>query len=158
MILALRPSALDDLGLTAALRAHADRTLAHTGIQFEMDATEFHACTEQGRSARLSPEMEIALYRMFQEALSNVIRHASAKHVRFVLARRAGWFEGRIEDDGRGFNPDDIHGDGLETRGLGLLGIKERVSQFGGELEIESAYGSGCCLCIRLPLEAAAYE
>ncbi len=150
MILALRPSALDDLGLAAALRAHADRALAHTDIQFEMDTTEFYG--------RLPSEMEIALYRIFQEALSNVIRHASAKHIRFVLAQRDGWFEGRIEDDGRGFNPDDIHGDGAETRGLGLLGIKERVSQFGGELEIESTYGSGCCLCIRLPLEATAYE
>lgn len=145
MILAIRPSALDDLGLAAALRAHAERTLANTGIRFEMDAAGF--------DGRLPPEMETALYRMFQESLHNVIRHASAKNVRFRLARRGGIFEGKIEDDGRGFNPNDsylLRGD--KPRGLGLLGMKERVAQFGGELEIESAYGSGSCICIRIPL------
>jgi signal transduction histidine kinase len=158
MILALRPSALDDLGLAAALRAHAERALVNTGIVFEMDAAGFNGRTKQSRSGRLSPEMEIALYRMFQEALSNVIRHASAKQVRFVLARRDGWFEGRIEDNGRGFNPDEIHNGGAEVRGFGLLGMKERVAQFGGELEIESAYGSGTRICIRIPLEVIAHE
>ncbi|MFQ5398838.1 MAG: ATP-binding protein [Anaerolineae bacterium] len=145
LILALRPSALDDLGLVAALRAHAERTLVNTGIQFEMDAAEFEG--------RLPPEMEIALYRMFQEALNNAVRHASAKQVRFRLARRNGMLEGWIEDDGRGFDPDDIHAYGTEPRGLGLLGMKERVAQFGGELKIESQYGSGTRICIRIPLE-----
>ncbi len=146
MILAIRPSALDDLGLVAALRAHAERMLANTGIQFKMNAAEF--------DGRLPPEMETALYRMFQESLHNVIRHASAKNVRFRLARRDGWFQGRIEDDGRGFNPDDSHlTGGDKPRGLGLLGMKERVAQFGGELKIESQYGGGTCVCIRIPLE-----
>ncbi|MFQ5419402.1 MAG: ATP-binding protein [Anaerolineae bacterium] len=144
LILALRPSALDDLGLTAALRAHAERTVAHTGIRFEMDAAQF--------TGRLPPEMETALYRLFQEALHNVIRHASAKHIHLRLARHDGWFEGRIEDDGRGFNPDDIQLTGDKPRGLGLLGMKERVAQFGGELEIESQYGGGTCVCICIPL------
>jgi signal transduction histidine kinase len=145
LILALRPSALDDLGLVAALRAHAERALANTGIQFEMETTEF--------DDRLPPEMEIALYRMFQEALNNVIRHASAKHVRFRLARREGLFEGQVEDDGRGFNPDEIQADDSETRGLGLLGIRERVAQFGGRLEIVSQYGGGTTVSIQIPLE-----
>ncbi len=146
MILAIRPSALDDLGLAAALRAHAERTLANTGIRFEMDAAQF--------DGRLPPEMETALYRMFQESLHNIIRHASAKNVRFRLARRGGIFEGKIEDDGRGFNPNDsylLRGD--KPRGLGLLGMKERVAQFGGKLEIESQYGGGTCVCIRIPLQ-----
>jgi signal transduction histidine kinase len=145
LILALRPSALDDLGLVAALRAHAERALANTGIQFEMDATEF--------DVRLSPEMEIALYRMFQEALNNVVRHASAKHVRFRLAQREGLFEGQVEDDGRGFNPDEIHADDAQTRGLGLLGIRERVAQFGGRLEIVSQYGGGTTVSIQISLQ-----
>jgi len=145
MILALRPSALDDLGLTAALVAHAERALANTGIRFEMEAAEF--------DGRLPPEMEIALYRMFQEALTNVIRHASAKDVRFCLARREGWFVGRIEDNGRGFNPRELHRAGLESRGFGLLGMRERIAQFGGELEIESDYGSGTSVYIRMPLQ-----
>ncbi|MFQ5435027.1 MAG: ATP-binding protein [Anaerolineae bacterium] len=146
MILAIRPSALDDLGLAAALRAHAERTLANTGIRFEMDAAEF--------DGRLPPELETTLYRMFQEALHNVTRHASAKKVYFRLARQDGWFEGRIKDDGRGFNPEDsqlLRGD--KPRGLGLLGMKERVAQFGGELKIESQYGGGTCVRIMIPLE-----
>lgn len=148
MILALRPSVLDDLGLVAALRAHAERALANTDIQFEMDAAAFNG--------RLPAEMEIALYRMFQEALNNVIRHASAKTVRFVLARHDRSFEGRIEDDGRGFNLDDIHPGDSQPRGLGLLGMKERVAQFGGELKIDSQYGGGTCVCIRIPLDKGA--
>ncbi len=150
MILALRPSALDDLGLTAALRTHAERALTNTGIQFEIEAAAFNG--------RLPPEMETALYRMFQEALTNVIRHASAKTVRFSLARQGGWFVGRIEDNGRGFNPNNIRQDGTEARGLGLLGMKERVIQFGGELGIESEYGNGSCITIRIPLETLADE
>ncbi len=150
MILALRPSVLDDLGLVAALRAHAERALANTNIQFEMDTSEFNG--------RLPSEMETALYRMFQEALSNVIRHASAKRIRFVLARWGNLFEGQIEDNGRGFNPDELHLSGDQPHGLGLLGMKERIAQFGGKLEIESAYGSGTCIYIRIPLEADAHE
>jgi len=145
LILALRPSVLDDLGLVVALRAHAKRVLADTGIQFEMDTTEY--------DVRLPPEMEIALYRMFQEALNNVIRHASAKQVRLRLARRGDLFEGQVEDDGRGFNPAEIHADDSETRGLGLLGIRERVAQFGGRLEIVSQYGGGTTVLIQIPLE-----
>jgi signal transduction histidine kinase len=147
LILALRPSVLDDLGLVVALRAHAKRALANTGIQFEMDATEY--------DDRLPPEMEIALYRMFQEALNNVIRHASAKQVRLRLARRGDLFEGQVEDDGRGFNPAEIHADDGETRGLGLLGMRERVAQFGGRLEIRSQYGGGTTVSIQIPLENA---
>ena len=146
LILALRPSALDDLGLVAALRAHAKRALANTGIQFEMETTEF--------DVRLPPEMEIAVYRMVQEALNNVIRHASAKHVRLRLARREGLFEGQVEDDGRGFNPDEIQSDDSESRGLGLLGMRERIAQFGGRLEIVSQYGAGTTISIKIPLES----
>jgi signal transduction histidine kinase len=144
MILALRPSALDDLGLAAALRAHAERALASTGIQFEMDAGEFNG--------RLPSKMETALYRLFQEALSNAIRHANAKHIRVRLALHEGWFEGHIEDDGRGFDPNDSHLTGTAPRGLGLLGMKERAAQFGGELKIESQYGGGTRVSIRIPV------
>ncbi len=150
LILALRPSALDDLGLAAALRTHAERTLANTGTHFEMDASEF--------AGRLPSEMEIAIYRMFQEALSNVVRHASAKHVRFTLARRAGAFEGQIEDDGRGFNPEETHFYGDQPRGLGLVGMRERVTQFGGKLGISSQYGNGTHVRIHIPLEADSHE
>ena len=144
MILALRPSILDDLGLVAALRAHAERALADSSIRFEMDATEL--------AGRLPPEMEITLYRMYQEALTNIIRHANARRVRFCLARRDEMFEGTIVDDGRGFNPNDLQPAGAEPRGLGILGMKERAAQFGGDLEIVSQYGGGTTVHIRIPL------
>ena len=144
-ILALRPSVLDDLGLVVALRSHAERVFERTGIKFEIDAEAFEG--------RLPSEMEIAIYRLFQEALSNVIRHASAKHVALRVARREGVFEGKIEDDGRGFNPDEVHLYGDQPRGLGLLGMQERVEQFGGTLDIHSQYGNGTILKIRIPFQ-----
>lgn len=145
LILDLRPSALDDLGLTAAVRAHAERLLAGTGIAFELNAREF--------TGRLPQEVETAVYRTFQEALSNVVRHAEAKRVRVVLTRRDGAFEGEIVDDGKGFDPETLHLDGQSPRGLGLLGMRERVTQCGGQLRIVSEPGKGTQLRIRVPLE-----
>lgn len=143
LILALRPSVLDDLGLVVALRSHAERVFAETGIEFEINAEAF--------KGRLSPEMEIAIYRLFQEALNNIVRHASAKHVRLLLARENGLFVGTIEDDGRGFNPEEIHLYRDQPRGLGLLGMQERVEQFGGNLKINSQYGNGTTIEIKIP-------
>jgi signal transduction histidine kinase len=144
LILALRPSALDDLGLVAALRTHAERSLDGSGITFELNTNGF--------KKRLSPEMETAMYRVFQEALSNVRRHSEAKHVRIRLSIHEGIFESEVQDDGRGFDPQAVNMDGDNPRGLGLLGIKERVSQCGGQLEIISHPGSGTQIRIRIPL------
>ena len=96
--------------------------------------------------------MEIAIYRMFQEALTNAVRHASARSICFRLARKQGLFTGQIEDDGRGFNPNDLLLSATDPHGLGLVGMKERVMQFGGELEIRSQYGNGTCINIQIPL------
>jgi len=150
LILDLRPSALDDLGLTAAMRAHAERLLAGTGVDFELDV--------QGMTGRLSPELETALYRTLQEALSNVVRHAEATRVRIALARHDGVFEGEVQDDGKGFDPQSLNLDGQSPRGLGLLGMRERVTQCGGQLEIISQPGSGTLIRIRVPLEAVRYD
>jgi PAS domain S-box-containing protein len=148
LILDLRPSALDDLGLAAALGACADRMLADTGITFTLGADEL--------TDRLPPEVETTLYRIFQEALSNVVRHAGAKRVCITLARRDGAFEGEIADDGRGFDPEAVPLDERSPRGLGLLGMRERVAQCGGELEIISQPGSGARLRICIPLAEGA--
>lgn len=145
LILALRPSALDDLGLAAALRANADRLLAGTGITFDLDS--------RGLSDRLQPEMETALYRIFQEALSNVLRHSGAEQVHIKLARRDNVFDGEIVDNGHGFDPQTVRLNGDAPRGLGLLGMQERVAQCGGQLEIISKPGSGTCIRIRIQLK-----
>lgn len=145
LILALRPAMLDDLGLGVALRAQAERTLTVAGINFQINDNDL--------KDRLSPEIETALYRIYQEALSNIVRHAGATQVQLSLACQNGIFEGEISDDGQGFDPDHVHIDGEKPRGLGLMGMQERLALIGGQLEIHSQPGRGTCLRIYVKLE-----
>ncbi|HKZ83780.1 MAG TPA: histidine kinase [Anaerolineae bacterium] len=147
MILALRPSALDDLGLAPALRAHAERALKDTGVDFKLESRDL--------TRRLPPEIETALFRIFQEALTNVMRHAGARKVCVSLAARDGSFEGEIADDGRGFDLREVQANGHGPRGLGLRGMEERVAQCGGALDILSQPGAGTRIRIRIPLREA---
>jgi len=144
LILALRPSALDDLGLVPALRAHAERALKDTGIQLQIES--------RALTRRLPPEIEIALFRTFQEALTNIVRHAGASRVCVSLAARDGAFEGEIADDGRGFDLREARSNGDGPRGLGLLGMQERVAQCGGRLEVFSRPGAGTRIRIHIPI------
>ncbi len=147
MILALRPSALDDLGLAPALRVHAGRALKDTGVDFKLESRDL--------TRRLPAEIETALFRIFQEALTNVVRHAGARKVFVSLAVRDGSFEGEIGDDGRGFDLREVRTDGHGPHGLGLLGMEERVAQCGGTLDILSRPGAGTRIRIRIPLPEA---
>lgn len=142
LILAIRPSVLDEFGLVAALRNHAERFLDGSGITFILD--------ESGYSGRLSPDIETALYRVFQEALSNVRRHAQAKHVKITLELKGVIFIGVIKDDGVGFDLRSVESNGGDPRGLGLLSIKERIAQYCGQVEILSQPGRGTTIKIRL--------
>lgn len=144
LIFALRPSALDDLGLVAALRSHAERVLPADRITFQLET--------EGLNGRLPPEIETALYRAIQEAISNVIRHAQATRLRIRLMRHDGLLEAEIVDNGRGFDPEAVDTDGQSTRGLGLSGMMERVTQCGGELEVLSHPGKGTRVIIRILL------
>jgi signal transduction histidine kinase len=144
LIYSLRPSALDDLGLPTAIRAHARRQLTKTGITFELYDDEL--------TDRLPRELETALYRTFQEALNNVIRHAHANKVQLTLSRKNGLFIGEFTDDGCGFDMEKVQLDGNNHRGLGLLGMQERVSQCGGQLEVDSQSGKGTRISIRVNL------
>jgi signal transduction histidine kinase len=143
MILALRPSALDDLGLAPALRAHANRLLEGSGIDFSM---EIH-----GNVARLPSELETAIYRTFQEALNNIVRHAFASRVELKLIYGERSLEGEILDNGLGFDFDSVKQNGCEPRGLGLLGMQERISLMGGSLEINSQPEKGTRIRISIP-------
>ena len=147
MILSLRPSALDDLGLAPALRAHAERALKDTGVHFELESRDL--------THRLPPEIETALFRTFQEALTNATRHAGARKVCVSLAVRDGSFEGEIADDGQGFDLREVQANGLGPRGLGLRGMEERVAQCGGTFDILSQPGAGTRIRIRIPLPPA---
>ena len=144
----LRPTALDDLGFVPAVGAFIQEWSRH----FEIHA-DFQAAKIPKR--RFSPEMEIHLYRITQEALNNVAKHAGAKHVSIVLEKRDDRIILIIEDDGTGFVPGKISVPDKSGRGLGLLGMHERAALIGGDLEIESAPGSGTTIYVRVPLAAS---
>jgi signal transduction histidine kinase len=144
LILALRPSSLDDLGLVPALWSQAERALENTGIRFELDS--------QGLKQRLPAAVETAVFRSFQEAITNIVRHSGASQVRISLACDNGDLKGSIVDDGHGFDASGLSFNGEGRRGLGLLGMQERVTQCGGRLDIDSQPGRGTEIRMRIPL------
>jgi two-component system CheB/CheR fusion protein len=140
----LRPAALDDLGLAAALANFVREWSKHFGIP-----ADFH--TTGMDTERPSPEAETNLYRIGQEALNNIFKHAQASRADVLLERRDGSVVLIIEDDGVGFDSNIK----TETdRGLGLLGMGERAALIGGTLEIESSPGGGTTVFARVPLAA----
>ena len=140
----LRPTALDNLGLRNALASY----VAEWSKNFEIPA-EFHSTRLS--KARLEPEVEVNLYRIAQEALNNVVKHARAKKVSVLLEFNKGEAVLVIEDDGRGFNPKARARRTDTGSGLGLIGMRERASLFGGKLAIESARGKGTTVIARVP-------
>ncbi len=137
MCLLLRPSMLDDLGLIPALHWQARETSRRTGIDVQVHSDE-------GEDLELPEDIRTAVYRVVQEALQNVERHSAAKRAEILLRREVQSLKIVIRDDGKGFDP-------AVTRGLGLLGMEERVAQFQGVLRAESAPGKGTILSITLP-------
>ncbi|HEX2302681.1 MAG TPA: GAF domain-containing sensor histidine kinase [Gaiella sp.] len=138
----LRPSALDDFGLVPAVERLA-ATLA--------DQSDLIVDVEAGLGdERLPREAETALYRIVQEALTNVVKHASAGRVSITLVRKAGAAVVVVEDDGTGFESDGIRADAL-----GLTGMRERVALVGGRLTVESSADAGTTLVAEVPLAVA---
>ncbi len=150
LILTLRPSALDDLGLVPALRAHGEGLFKDSNITFDLDSSRL--------GERLPSAIETALYRTCQEALSNIVKHSGAKQVSIRLARQDGYFEGEIIDNGHGFDLNNPADAGRRSRRLGLLGMQERIHQCGGSMEIQSVIGTGTCIKIRIPLSNGSHE
>jgi signal transduction histidine kinase len=135
----LRPKALDDFGLVAALERLTQSFQEQTGIDVDLQANL--------GDERLPAEVETALYRIAQEALTNVVKHARARSVSLVLQRKAGSVAAVIEDDGTGFATD-----ALDDEGLGLVGMRERVGLLHGRLQVESSPGGGTTLAVEVPL------
>jgi signal transduction histidine kinase len=136
----LRPSALDDFGLVAALERLTTSFSEQTGIEIDFEASL--------ADERLPEEVEIALYRIVQESLTNVVKHAHARHVSILLALR----EGRavkvvIEDDGHGFDVAES-----ANGGYGLMGMRERLALLGGRLQIESNGETGTTVAAEVPV------
>jgi signal transduction histidine kinase len=150
LIMDLRPSSLDDLGLEAALCAYAGRLFEGSPVQFDLDASAL--------DQRLPPEVETTLYRVFQEALNNVLRHARARHVHIALAHHGDVLEASVADDGCGFEMESVNMNGQAAQGLGLLGMRERIAQCGGDMQIITHPGGGARLVIRLPLTGRSCE
>jgi two-component system CheB/CheR fusion protein len=139
----LRPTALDDLGLIVALGTYAQEWSKHFGVK-----VNFHS-TGLG-DARLAPLIESNLYRIAQEALNNVAKHAEATSVDMLLERRDDHVVLIVEDNGRGFDPDGVEADGA-GRNMGLVGMRERAALVGGAVEVESKPGDGTTVFVRTP-------
>jgi signal transduction histidine kinase len=135
----LRPTALDDFGLVPALERLSTTFAERTGIRASVAATL--------GDTRLPPETETVVYRLVQEALTNVVKHAAASEVGIVLTRRNGGVGVVVEDDGKGFTESDVRSDAL-----GLLGMRERLALLGGTLAIESTPGNGTAVIAFLPV------
>ena len=133
----MRPSVLDDLGLMEAIEWQARQFETRTGI----------VCRRSGfvDNVVFNQEQATAVFRIFQEALTNIVRHADATGVDVTMAQEDGEFVLAISDNGRGIT-------GIEKAGLGILGMQERVRLVGGKIEIHGVEGSGTTIAVRVPI------
>jgi PAS domain S-box-containing protein len=136
----LRPTALDDLGLRAALSNYLQDWSKRVSISAELHTVGL-------LDDRLPPDAETALYRIAQEALTNVAKHARASNVDVILERRADHVLLIVEDNGVGFEPSSLEN---QSQGFGLLGMQERAALMGATIEIESAAGGGTTILVRM--------
>ncbi len=145
LIADLRPGLLDELGLVAAIRWCAENYLAPSGVALNLQ-------TQGLTDDRLPEELETVLFRIAQEAIGNIARHAGASRVSVHLSRRGGEVYLAIEDDGAGFDPDTVQPAQDGTQGLGLAGMRERASLVGGQMRIRSQPGYGTRIEVEVPI------
>jgi len=145
----LRPTLLDDLGLTAAIKSLLDKHLRGKEIDYFVN-------TAGVKDMRFRPEVEITLFRIIQEAIINIARHANAKNVFLLFSVTQESLSVEVEDDGEGFDMSSVLShpplDGIDRRGLGLLGMRERAQLLGGKFNICSQPGVGTTLNLCVPL------
>jgi signal transduction histidine kinase len=135
----LRPKVLDDFGLVPALERLTSGFAEQTGIAADLEAGTI--------TDRLPPEIETAIYRIVQEALTNIVKHSHAQRVSVLLTRADGRIKAVIEDDGQGFDPGaDMGG------GVGLIGMRERIELLDGTLAVESSATSGTTVAVEVPV------
>jgi signal transduction histidine kinase len=136
----LRPSVLDDFGLAAAMEWQLGEFQRRSGLE----------CVWVGSTASLDlpPETAIALYRVFQESLTNIARHAQATRVEAQVTASDGRLVLRIRDDGRGITSEEV----LGAKSLGLTGMRERIGLLGGQVRVEGTPGQGTTVVVELPV------
>jgi signal transduction histidine kinase len=143
LIAELRPAALDEIGLRAAVESLVERTLATQGLEI---TTEIALASDEVGD-RLAPEIESTAYRIVQEGLTNIGKHAAASKAEVRIAEANGRLDVAVRDDGRGFEPSAPHA------GFGLTGMRERVEMLGGTLAVESSEaGLGTLLRASIPV------
>ena len=145
----MRPMALDDLGLEAALTSYVQNWSTHLGIPVDLHSTAIDR-------SRLSIDIETVLYRIAQEALNNVAKHAQATNVAIVLEQRANQLLLIVEDNGAGFDLQAVLQ--ADEKGLGLIGMRERAALVAGTIEIESQPNSGTTIVVKIPVPKQAEE
>lgn len=143
----LRPSALDDLGLVDALHDFASARCDAAGVRLEWHVT--------GTRRRLTPPVETAVFRIVQEGVTNIVRHAQARTARVAIAFEDGALFATVEDDGVGIPP-ARSGGAVGAEGVGIIGMRERAALLGGTLEIGPGPGSGTRVTTKIPLAQAA--
>jgi signal transduction histidine kinase len=139
----LHPSMLDDFGLPEALRSYVRTFSKRTGISAQF--------VQHGREQRLPQAMEVCLYRIAQEALTNVVRHSGARAAVVTLSQTDHGLAMTIDDDGHGIDQQMSRFDASSTRGLGVIGMRERVQALGGTFALESRRGGGTRVAVQLP-------
>ncbi|MDB4950357.1 MAG: putative transrane two component system sensor kinase transcription regulator protein [Gemmatimonadetes bacterium] len=142
----LRPPALDELGLVPAIESHVRWLTEATGLAID-------AAADGDVEGLLPPEGELAVYRIVQEALSNVVRHSGARRVSVRLGREPGMVAVTVQDDGHGFSPRRVMSE--DGSGLGLFGMQERAAYLGGRVEVESRPGAGTRVRAEIPVPRA---
>ena len=142
VIFDLRPMALDDLGLAPALRSYLGDFKEKTKIETEL--------TMLGRERRLTPAFEVALFRLVQEALNNVAKHARANEVKVTVEFAANLISLRVRDNGRGFDTEQVRQAGRGSR-FGLISMRERAELLQGQFQVESAPGRGTTVSFSIP-------
>jgi signal transduction histidine kinase len=135
LITELRPAALDELGTKPALETLVARFERQTDIAVDLDVTD----------TRFPPEVESTVYRLVQEALTNIAKHAHAQHVAVEISANDGEITLAVRDDGTGFDPQQ------QSSGFGLIGMRERLALVNGTIEIQSSPGTGTRLRARIP-------
>jgi signal transduction histidine kinase len=140
----LRPSLLDDLGLVPAIIWYGEQRFKQLGVDFRLET--------HGLERRLPPDVETALFRIVQEAMNNIARHAEASAVAVSVEFRRNCVSLLVADDGQGFDPNTLRSPGAPGRGHGLLGIQERVSILEGEFRVDTGAGQGTIITVRVPM------
>ncbi len=143
IIMDLRPRLLDEYGLLAAVRWYAQDRLAPAGVSVAVD--------ELGAPSPLPPHLETGLFRVVQEAINNIARHAGATNATIRLLWEPDAVTIEVCDNGQGFEPGSVLSDPEKARSVGLIGMRERIEMVQGTLRIESQPGAGACILVRVP-------